>query len=241
MPEPTLANTVVYALLPLVAGIIGAIIAAVRPPGPVARSYIQHLAAGVVISVVAVELLPEVVSKHQPLAVIVGFSAGVLTMLGIKYVAERSLSKQGEGAENPAAMLWAIAVDVLLDGMLIGVSFAEGADAGRLLTFALTIEMLSLSLAVSATLCRQEMPKPKVVLVTTGLMSLIVLGAVAGYLVLSAMPPVGMEIVLSFGLAALLYLVTEELLVEAHEEGDTPLATATLFAGFLLFLVIGMV
>ena len=50
-----------------------------------------------------------------------------------------------------------------------------------------------------------------------------------------------MEVVLSFGLAALLYLVTEELLREAHEERETTLATATFFAGFLAFLVIGMV
>ena len=37
---------------------------------------------------------------------------------------------------------------------------------------------------------------------------------------------------------ALLYLVTEELLTEAHETEDTPLLTATFFAGFLLILVL---
>lgn len=50
-----------------------------------------------------------------------------------------------------------------------------------------------------------------------------------------------LEIALSFGLAALLFLVTEELLVEAHEVQETPLSTATFFAGFLLFLMLGMV
>jgi len=49
------------------------------------------------------------------------------------------------------------------------------------------------------------------------------------------------ELILSFGLAALLYLVTEELLVEAHEEKETPVATLMFFVGFLGFLVIGMV
>ncbi|MNT82947.1 hypothetical protein D3C72_2227490 [compost metagenome] len=44
---------------------------------------------------------------------------------------------------------------------------------------------------------------------------------------------------LAFGLIALLYLVTEELLVEAHEGGkDTPLATAMFFVGFLLLLLL---
>jgi ZIP family zinc transporter len=40
--------------------------------------------------------------------------------------------------------------------------------------------------------------------------------------------------------AALLYLVTEELLVEAHEVAETPWAAAMFFAGFLLFLVLGL-
>jgi ZIP family zinc transporter len=43
--------------------------------------------------------------------------------------------------------------------------------------------------------------------------------------------------ILGFGVASLLYLVTEELLVEAHEEPDTPLIAATFFVGFLLPLV----
>lgn len=50
-----------------------------------------------------------------------------------------------------------------------------------------------------------------------------------------------MELVLSFALSALLYLVTEELLVEAHSEEDKPMYTGTFFLGFLIFLILGMV
>ncbi len=50
-----------------------------------------------------------------------------------------------------------------------------------------------------------------------------------------------LEIVLSIGLAALLFLVTQELLTEAHEETETPLLTLAFFVGFLLFLLLGMV
>ena len=42
------------------------------------------------------------------------------------------------------------------------------------------------------------------------------------------------------GCATLLYLVTEELLVEAHETKDTAFATSMFFVGFLLFLLLGM-
>jgi ZIP family zinc transporter len=42
----------------------------------------------------------------------------------------------------------------------------------------------------------------------------------------------------AFGLMALLYLVTEELLAEAHEVPDKPWITAMFFFGFLLLIVL---
>ena len=47
--------------------------------------------------------------------------------------------------------------------------------------------------------------------------------------------------VISFGLAALMYLVTEELLVEAHEVTETHPATAMFFVGFLALIIIDVI
>ena len=52
------------------------------------------------------------------------------------------------------------------------------------------------------------------------------------------LPPDWIVGFLAFGLMALLYLVTEELLVEAHEKPDTPLISAMFFVGFLGLLLI---
>lgn len=46
---------------------------------------------------------------------------------------------------------------------------------------------------------------------------------------------------LSFATVALLYLVTEELLTEAHEQPDTPLLTTMFFVGFLSLLLLSMI
>jgi ZIP family zinc transporter len=69
---------------------------------------------------------------------------------------------------------------------------------------------------------------------------LVIIGAVVGIVVLQGASNEVLELVLSFGLAALLFLVTEELLVEAHEEPETPIATAIFFTGFLVFVILGM-
>lgn len=67
-----------------------------------------------------------------------------------------------------------------------------------------------------------------------------VFGAGLGLLMLGQLPVHWLAGVMSFGAAALLFLVTEELLTEAHEEKESPLLTAMFFAGFLLFLILEM-
>lgn len=70
---------------------------------------------------------------------------------------------------------------------------------------------------------------------------MLLIGAAGGATLLHLLPASILEIVFSFGLAALLFLVTEELPTEAHEVPETPLITSMFFAGFLLFLVLGMI
>lgn len=61
---------------------------------------------------------------------------------------------------------------------------------------------------------------------TTSALSLgVALGAVAGALLLDGATDRTQALVLTFAAAALLWLVVEELLVEAHERTETPLLT----------------
>lgn len=238
-------SVLTYALLPMAATVLGAATAAFRPPQPKLRSVIQHFAAGVVFSVVAVELLPDIVRSHTRASAFdtaVGFALGVGAMLLLRSLADVSGAGQViGGGKLPTTMLAAIGIDILTDGFLIGIGFAAGAKEGKLLTLALTVELLSLGLATAVALGETGVSRAKNILTNGALASLIVVGAVAGAVLLSRLSANALEVVLAFGLAALLFLVTEELLVEAHEVPETPLTTATFFAGFLLFLILGMV
>lgn len=233
-----------FSLLPVLGALSGALVAAWRPPGQGARSYIQHFAAGVVFSLVAVELLPDIMRRHEPIQVVIGFTLGVLAMLGVR--------KWSEGREEPEgsdsverrplslAMFLAIGIDVAVDGLLLGIGFAASHSVGTLLAVALTVELLSLGLALATELGHAGVRAGRMVLVVTGISLLVVVGALFGFGVVQSLPEPLVEVALSFGLAALLFLVTEELLVKAHESEETLGGTAAFFAGFLLFLVIGM-
>ena len=69
-----LQGIVAYILLPVVASIVGGVVAAFRPPGPQPRSYLQHFAAGVAFAAAAGEVLPEIMHQGSTFALIIGFA-----------------------------------------------------------------------------------------------------------------------------------------------------------------------
>lgn len=296
-----LLRVVLYSLIPVAAAALGAVLAVLRRPGTRLQSYIQHFAGGIVFAVVAVELLPDVVEARTLSAVVIGFTAGVLLMLGLRSIARRaeggqpgsgtvsmglSASARLEGrmtdgtvahwepasaiaptastaiaapaaaggptpgvASNPptpptaaqrvsTALLVSIGVDVVLDGLLLGIGFAVGAKEGVLLTVALTAELLSLALALALRLLEGGASRVRTTITAIGILALMVPGTLAGVIVLSGVGDHVIAGVLSFGAAALLYLVTEELLTAAHEIPETPASTTMFFAGFLAFFVL---
>lgn len=238
----SLSITLLYALLPAAAMLGGGIAATLRAPKPSVRSGILHLAGGIVFSVVAVELLPDVLHRHAPLEAVIGFTLGIALMFGIKEWTRRLSAKSHASAGKlPMGLLVGIGVDVLIDGLLLGIGFAAGAKQGSLLAFALAGEFVSLGLATATELGESGMTKRMSMLLITGLALLVVLGGLIGGLFLPGLASNMMELMLSFGIAALLFLVTEELLNEAHEQPETPLLTSMFFVGFLIFMVLGMI
>lgn len=244
-------------LLPPVVMVVGALLAVWRPPGPSLRSAILHFAAGVVFSVAAVEILPLIVHEHSPVVVALGFALGVALMLALRQLT-RYLERRAHLRLTPApgtvaaeaatatgqlpwGLLIAIGVDIFLDGLLLGIGFAAGAKEGTLLAVALAFELFSLGLATAVELQQEAFTKARTVGIVALLAGSLVVGAALGLTLLSHATGGLLVFVLSFGLAALLFLVTEELLAEAHSEDESAWLTAAFFVGFLLFLLLGMV
>lgn len=224
-----MASAWIYTLIPASAAILGAALAVVSRPGPTLVSAIQHFAAGVVFAAAAGEILPDLKHGGSAWAVAIGGAAGVALMLLVK--------RLEEWAKGPVGLLTTVGIDILIDGLVLGIGFAAGAKAGLLLTIALTIEVMFLGLTVANQLGELATSKLKIIGITAGLVVLLPVGALFGGPI-STLPGPALTGFFAFGLVALLYLVTEELLVEAHETPDRPWVTAMFFARFLLLLVI---
>lgn len=233
-------DIIAFALIPAAALAGGGALAIWKTPSARLGSVIQHLAAGVLFAALATELLPDLVHRRLPWVTLAGFSVGVLSMLAVKHLSERSGQRAIKTTNSSKSLIITLGVDVMIDGLLIGMGFALGQSQGLLLTFALALEVFFLGLAASAALKSSGGSRRKAAMVVAVFCALLVIGATIGAGILAIASPAWIDAVLAFALAALLYLVTEELLVEAHEVPETPFQASMFFLGFILLLVIEM-
>ena len=160
-------------------------------------------------------------------------------------------SSSGAGAEIvapervpfPWMFAAAVVIDAFVDGFLIGVSLSAGAKSGVVMAIALAIEMAFLGMTFATAMKAQPVyiGVPGTILPPV----VLILGSVAGALLAAqaGSGTWGNTFLVSFGVAALLYLVTEELLLEAHEsiedegnEGHVWWVDLCFFVGFLVSL-----
>ena len=246
MSDP-ISTVLLFVLLPVAATIVGGIVAAFFSPGAQLQSGMQHFAAGVVLAAVAGEVLPEL-HEQLPWAVALGFALGVAVMIAIRALAKRlgahaetpetSLNQPPEKAGGATGLILIVAIDIVVDGLLVGIGFVAGQEQGVILTLALTVEVLFLGLVVAMTLAQAGASRRRVIGTTAGLALLLAVSAVFGAAVFGGLTGFPLALVFSFAAAALLYLVVEELLIEAHEVPETPLSTSLFFAGFLALLIL---
>lgn len=244
---------------PVAASGVGAVVALRRRPGPALVSAIQHFAAGVVTAALVGEIMPELQHQGRLGWTVFGFVSGAALVLGLGAYGrhteeEAAAAEQTDGATKakgirarvttraaialPIGMLAAMAVDLLLDGVLIGLGVRLGANQGLILTIALTLEILFLALSLSAELIDSGVSTVRAAATCIALGLVTAVGAVGAAAFLGGLSSTAMAAVLAFGAAALLYLVVEELLVEAHEEKETVWLGAMFFLGFILIYVL---
>jgi ZIP family zinc transporter len=237
-----LTTILAYTLIPVIATLIGGTIAVYRSPGDRTRIAVQHFAAGGVFAAVGLELLPELTHNLNLLSLVTGFTLGVVLMLVVRWLTGKLEREEADGSGGRAGgsggLVAASAVDVFIDGLLMGVSFDVGLKEGIIITIALTIELLFLAISVVSSLGKEVKEKGTMIAVVVMLALLVLIGASLGGFFLEGLSGYSLEIVIAFATAALLYLVTEELLVEAHKGPDNAFATTMFFVGFLIIMVL---
>ncbi len=130
--------------------------------------------------------------------------------------------EEKKSSKYPSVLVSAIAIDGFVDGLLIGITTAaaSSSSAGLMMATSLSVEMGFLGITLAVALKGQK----HMVSTLSSLVgpSAIIMGAVLGGMLASALShnPIYLVALLSFGTSALLYMVAEELLLEAHDDDD---------------------
>lgn len=159
-------------------------------------------------------------------------------MAGLGAVTRRWEASNSSRSSSSLGLMATTGADTLLDGLVLGSGFALSVRTGFLLAVALTIERVLLGISVGVPLQQGGTRMMRSVATVAGISALSPAGAVVGVWLLTGVNPQMLGVVLAFGAVVLMYLVTEELLIEAHEAPQSLWGPTILFVGFLSNLLV---
>ncbi len=230
----TIAQAALLTVFPVTAAAGGAVVAAVRPPSPRVRSAVQHFAAGVVVAALVGEVLPDLREEGRWSWAVIGFVLGVAVVLALGALGRRLDRHAGPSTGAlPIGLIAAVTIDLLIDGVLVGLGATLGTAEAVILTTALTIEILFLALSVQGELTGRGLARWRAAGLSGSLGLVAAMGALVSAAALGHSQSGVIAATLAFGVAALLYLAIEELLVEAHKEEESVVLSVMFFVGFL--------
>jgi len=271
MTNPVLFTALSSCTLPAAITMISGISALFLTISKGVESMLGHFAGGVVLSACANELLPMLSGDDVSIGALSGgFMGGMLLMMSIRKMFpddddddDDDAAKEpdfkalpaGEGADG-GAVPWGTVVpmfiDFVMDGILIGLSFAaaagsssdedgdsSGSSAGLIMVISLSVEKITLGSGTTFAMKKAGCSSGKALFVVGLLAASMYVGGFFGVTVVAALK--GTQIFFSaiaFGVAALLWLVIEELLAESHETKDTMLTPVFFFGGFLIPMIL---
>lgn len=232
MTPPDHLVTLLISVAPAVAaGVVAGLIPHLRPPGERVRAHVEHLAAGVLLAVVAFSVSYEIRLLDHLAAALGGLAAGAAFMVAMKTTLRRFEAANED--RSPVGFVAAAGIDTLIDGVLIGAAFAVRPELAMLVLIGLGIELFVLNMSVASELLALRMRRWTVIALTTLIACALGAGAALGAFGLSESMPAFQTAALAFALAALLYLVAEELLLRGNDQENSPTTTTAFFVGFI--------
>ena len=232
------AKVLLLAALPAVGNFAGGLLSEMITVSRRMLSLALHLAAGIVLGVIGIELMPRALSDgNQPWIVLLAFVLGggffVLVDKGI------GIARARTGGDTRNAGAWAIyfgvAVDLFSDGVMIGTGSSLSLGLGLLLALGQVPADVPEGFATIATFKKRGFARKARLLLSASFAIPIFLGTAIGYFAVRGQPDIVKYALLAFTAGILLTVVVEEMLQEAHEEKDEPLSALLLVGGFALF------
>lgn len=224
-------------VIPVLRNIAGGLIAEVVAVSWRTLSLALHGAAGIVLAVVGVELMPRALGADPAWLPVLAFVAGGAFFLAVDRAIGLVRRLTGGGEAGPWAIFFGVAVDLFSDGVMIGTGSTIGLGLALLLAPGQAPADMPEGFATIATF-EAGMSRRRRLLLTAALALPILAGTTVGYWAVLGRPEVVQLALLAFTAGILTTVVVEEIVPEAHEDGEARFAALVLVGGFGLFTLL---
>ena len=198
-----------------------------------------HASAGVLLGVVAVELIPEALQKAPPWLVITSFVAGGMLFILVDHSLEniRTRGGTGESRSGPWTIYLSVAIDLFSDGVMVGVAGVVSAHLGFILALGQGLADIPQGLATMAMF--QEGASRARRLILSAMLTLPLYGGAAfGYFVLRGRSHLVQFAILGLTAGLLATLAVEEVVPQAHARGESHESAAAFVLAFAAFIAL---
>ena len=244
------------ALLPAAGNFLGGVLAEMIHVSQRTLSLALHVAAGVVLAVVGIELVPEALEVDTPWIPLLTFVLGGIGFILLEHLigwvrgrfagVEAGASKapaQDEESQTeggPWAIYAGVSVDLFSDGVMIGTGSNIGLALGVLLAIGQVPADIPEGFATIATFKDKGLPRARRLLLAASFTIPILLGATLGFFAVRNAPEIVKLSLLTFTAGILASVAIEEMIPEAHKKGEPKLGPLALVFGFALFALISV-
>ncbi|MCB5177549.1 ZIP family metal transporter [Microvirga lenta] len=225
------------ALLPALGNFAGGAVAELIKTSRRTLSRALHVAAGIVVAVVAIELMPEALEGAAPWLVVLGFCLGGVTFILLDWAIERFGG--GEEAAGPWIVYGAVFIDLFSDGLMIGVGSVVSLSLALVLAIGQVTADVPEGFATIANFRDKGVERSTRLLLSASFVIAPLLGASIGYWLLRDQSASLQLTALAFTAGLLILAAVEEMLGEAHDVAeDTRFSAAFFIGGFALFTLV---
>lgn len=230
------------AMLPALGNFAGGLLSEVVTVSERSLSLALHMATGILLAVVGVEIMPAAIQVEPSWSIIASFFGGGVFFILLDQMQER-LEERGRLAQGGLAawaVFFGVVVDLFADGVLIGTGSAISLELGLLLALAQVSADIPEGFAGMATLRNAGMPRARRLLMSASLVLPVLIGATVGYWLLRGRSDLLKYSILAFTAGVLTTLTVEKIIPLAHKGRESRLAALSLVSGFSLFTALAL-
>ncbi len=227
------------AVIPAAGNFAGGVLAELTKPSERRLNLSLHAAAGLMIAIVSVEVMPEALHGLAGSWIALAFLGGGLAYIGLEAAIETWQSGREGAGSGPWMIYLAVSADLIGDGLLIGAGSAVSSSLGILLAVGQTLADVPEGFATTSSFRSSGMPRSRRFLISASFVIPIVAAALVSYFLLRERPESLKLGVLVFTAGLYTLAAVEEMLSQAHDTvKDTRYSSLAFLLGFALFTIV---